>query len=296
MRVTNKSLVKNFTRNINRNLKNMSKYQEQLSTGKEVSRPSDDPFRVIRAMALHTSIDQNEQFKRNIEDSMGWIDTTDTALGQMTEDLNRIRELVIYGANDSLSDTDRNALNEEVKQLVGDLAQVGNSNYDGRYIFGGQSTTSPPFEVDGTLLKYTGDNGILEREISSNVTMKMNIHGEEIMMGQSNEMGEMLQDIINAMESGDTESLSGDLLEKVDGYLDNTLRLRAEIGSKSNRMQAAKDKNETETFNMTELLSKTEDIDFAEKIMEYSTMENVYRASLSTGAKIIQPTLLDFLR
>jgi flagellar hook-associated protein 3 FlgL len=101
---------------------------------------------------------------------------------------------------------------------------------------------------------------------------------------------------MKALKSGDHSALAGGLLDDVQANIDNVLRLRAETGARYNRMENAKSKNEEETLNMTELLSRVEDIDFAEKIMEYKVMESVYNASLMTGAKIIQPSLIDFLR
>jgi flagellar hook-associated protein 3 FlgL len=311
MRVTNKTMLNNYLNNLNRNLTQMSKYQNQLSSGKEISKPSDDPFAVTRSMSLHTSINQNEQYLRNIEDSIGWVDMTDSALGSMGDVMNRLRELVIKAANGSLADSDRNAIKDEVEQLIGQVEQIANTNYDGRYIFGGQDTTEPPFEIiDGTnVLNYKPDDDdadynsskkMLKREISQNVTMEINVPGDWITEGKNNDLTEDLPTILNnimtALEEGDTEKLGGELLGQLDDHIENILSIRSEAGAKYNRLEAAKFKNEGETLNMTDLLSKTEDIDIAEKSMQYMMMENVYIASLNTGARIMQPSLLDFLR
>lgn len=308
MRITNQGMLNNYLNNLNRNLTQMQKYQDQLSSGKEIRRPSDDPFAVTRSMSLHTSINQNEQYLRNIEDSIGWTDMTDTALGSMGDIMNRLRELTIKGSNGTLSDTDEGAVQDEVKQLIDQIAQIGNTNYDGRYVFGGQDTTQPPFSVTDNVLQYKETTEVTEftdqmlvREISQNVTMEINVPGNWITHGKhldslTADLPTTLNDIANVLETGDTEALGGELLGQLDEHIDNILSLRSEMGAKYNRLEAAKGKNEQETLNMTELLSKTEDIDFPEKIMQYMTMENVYRASLSTGAKIMQPSLLDFLR
>lgn len=303
MRVTNKTMLNNYLSNLNRNLRQMSKYQDQLSSGKEIRRPSDDPFAVTRSMSLHTSLNQNSQYLRNIEDSIGWVDITDSALGNLGDVMNRLRELVIKGGNGSLADSDRNAIKDEVVQLIEQVVQIGNANYDGRYIFGGQRTTEPPFKLTGGILDYVGgmemDNEtILKREISQNVIIEVNIPGEWIMSSKdgSLDLPITLNNIVSALESGDTSQLGGQILKELDDNIDNLLALRSEAGAKYNRLEAAKMKNEEESFNMTELLSKTEDIDFAEKIMHYMMMENIYQASLATGAKIMQPSLLDFLR
>ncbi|NLU36682.1 MAG: flagellar hook-associated protein FlgL [Clostridiales bacterium] len=305
MRITNQSILHNYLNNLNKNLANLSRYQDQMSSGKEVRRPSDDPFAVTRSMSLYTSLNQNAQYLRNIEDSLGWVDMTDSALGHLGDIMHRLRELVVKGATGSLADADRNAIKDEVIQLVGQLAQIANTNYDGRYIFGGQDTTKPPFEVDGYQLIYTGASGqdkeMLTREISQNVVMEINVPGSWLISGKagqalSDDLPSVLNEIVLSLENADTDALGGKLLEQLDKHIDNILALRSEMGAKYNRLEAAKQKNEEETFNMKELLSKTEDIDFAEKIMEYSMMANVYYASLSMGARILMPSLLNFLK
>jgi flagellar hook-associated protein 3 FlgL len=305
MRITNQSILHNYLNNLNKNLANLSRYQDQMSSGKEVRRPSDDPFAVTRSMSLYTSLNQNAQYLRNIEDSLGWVDMTDSALGHLGDIMHRLRELVVKGATGSLADADRNAIKDEVIQLVGKLAQIANTNYDGRYIFGGQDTTKPPFEVDGYQLIYTGASGqdkeMLTREISQNVVMEINVPGSWLISGKagqalSDDLPSVLNEIVLSLENADTDALGGKLLEQLDKHIDNILALRSEMGAKYNRLEAAKQKNEEETFNMKELLSKTEDIDFAEKIMEYSMMANVYYASLSMGARILMPSLLNFLK
>ena len=317
MRITNQTMLHNYLTNLNRNLTNMSIYQNQLSSGKEVSKPSDDPFAVTRAMSLHTSLNQNAQYLKNIEDSIGWVDMSDAAMGSIGDAMNRLRDLVLEGANSTNDKSARGAIIDEIEQIVSQIAQLGNTNYDGRYIFGGQKTTEPPFEVeiikdpDGVITKcelnYKGadkaNEVMLPREISQNVTMEINVPGTWIRNGKNDEfsdpettLSDTLESIIKALNEGDTETLGGELLGQVDDHIDNMLAIRSELGAKANRLDAAKKKNDEETYNMTKLLSKTEDIDFAEKIMQYMMMSNVYEASLSTGAKILQPTILDFLK
>lgn len=299
MRVTNQGLLHNYLSNLNRNLTYLSKFQNQLSSGKEIHRPSDDPFGSTRVMSLRSSLAQNKQYLRNIEDSMGWIDMTDTALGNMGDILTRIKELSIQGFSGTMAENDRHAVEVEVKQLINQLAQIGNTKYDGKYIFAGSATTQRPFSVNGDMLSYNGTDRVLEREISERVSLVINIPGNWINEGRF--VGELTEDLASTLNKlvsalATTEENDESHIEKLEEHIDNILALRAEMGAKYNRLEAAKHKNEEETLNMTELLSKTEDIDFAGKIMEYMTLQNVYMASLSTGAKIMMPTLLDFLR
>ncbi len=303
MRITNNTLTGNYLRNLNRNLKAMQKYQNQLSSGKEVSRPSDNPMLVARIMQLDSNVRMNEQYEKNISDALGWTDTADGALNVVTSTLQRARELIIYGANGTLSETDRSALKDEVDTLQGQLMQVLNTNYDGRYIFGGQKTTEPPFQIDEASgkLTYSGDSSNIEREISRGVNITIPTNGNGItvtneIIGENADIGFLFKEISKALDSGNTEDLSGKLLGDIDKHLDNTIRFRSKMGAVYNRLESAKERNAAENLSMTELLSKSEDIDLAEKMMEFSTMRTVYQASLQTGAQILQPSLLDYIR
>ncbi len=303
MRITNNTLTGNYLRNLNRNLKAMQKYQNQLSSGKEVSRPSDNPMLVARIMQLDSNVRMNEQYEKNISDALGWTDTADGALNVVTSTLQRARELIIYGANGTLSDTDRSALKDEVDTLQGQLMQVLNTNYDGRYIFGGQKTTEPPFQIDEASgkLTYSGDSSNIEREISKGVNIAIPTDGSGITVTEgtslgNEDIGSLFRSISEALDSGNTEDLSGKLLGDIDKHLDNTIRFRSKMGAVYNRLESAKERNAAENLSMTELLSKSEDIDLAEKMMEFSTMRTVYQASLQTGAQILQPSLLDYIR
>lgn len=303
MRITNNTLTDGYLRNLSRNLDQMQKYQNQLSSGKEVSKPSDNPMVVSKIMNLENSIKTNEQYNRNIDDALGWVKTADGSLGEVTSSLLRARDLIIYGANGTLSETDRSALADEVEQLSGQLTQVLNTNYDGRYIFGGQATTKPPFgqEADGTM-KYNGNGENISREIAQGVNVEIPNRGDLLTIVDdpadmnNAEVGDVLKNIVTALRDGNTNELSGNLLGDIDKHIDNVICVRSKMGTTYNRLEASSLRNEAENLNMTELKSKSEDIDLAKKMMEFSVMSTVYEASLAVGAKVLQSSLLDYMR
>jgi len=303
MRITNNTLTDGYLRNLSRNLNQMQKFQNQLSSLKEVSKPSDNPMAVSKIMNLDNSIKANEQYNRNIDDALGWVKTADGSLGEVTSSLLRARDLIIYGANGTLSDTDRNALADEVEQLSGQLTQVLNTNYDGRYIFGGQATTKPPFGLDADgAMKYGGSEENITRGIAQGVNLDIPNRGDQLTTvngvtdSNNKDMGKLLNNIITALRDGNTNELSGNLLGDIDKHVDNVIRVRTKMGTTYNRLEASSLRNEAENLNMTELKSKSEDIDLAKKMMEFSTMSTAYEASLAVGAKVLQSSLLDYMR
>lgn len=338
MRVTSKMLSNSFLTDMRTNLENMQTMQQQMTSGKEIRKPSDDPARVARAMQLNSNINANKQFNKNISDTVNWLDVTDTALGQAGEVLTRVRELLGQAGNAGYGETERQSIKDEINQKVDELAQILNTSFDGRYIFGGTRGTTKPLatkEVDSTnssitgknkqLIYYSGDpnnidltdftsaayNQITAKkyvEISSGVTMDYNVTANNILEFNSGkkdvdgnsintQLSDVLKNIVDHIDDPNKVSeLNNQDLTDITAAIDNLLKIRSEVGAKQNRMDSAKAKNEDETYNLTSVLSRTEDIDITEKTMQYATLQTVYMASLQTSARVLQPTLLDYLR
>lgn len=308
MRITNSMLSTSFLGDMNRNLGNMSKLQKQLTSGKEFSRPSDDPFRVARSMQMYSEIYTNEQYNTNIKDTLNWMDTTDTALTQSTECLNRIRELMNTAGNASYGSTQLTAIKDEINERVAEFAQIMNSTFDGKYIFGGAQGTSKPVDVTVSggvnsikinALNEANINKKLEVEISAGVTVGYNVNAAEVFNfgGTTNDLPALFNDILSHLSnSADRDKIIGVDLEKIDQAINNVLTVSAKNGTIQNRMENAKSLNEAQNFNMVEILSDNEDVDYVEKTMQFATVQTVYMASLQTSAKVLQPTLLEFLR
>lgn len=293
MRITEKMLTRTYLSDLSNNLETMKKLQEQMSTGKEINRPSDDPFKYARSLELNSSITANERYESNIEEGTEWLKTTDSTLGELNTVLQRARELTVQASNGSNSATERNSIEQEISQLKDEAVQICNTTFNGKYLFGGDKTITQPFEKDasGNVL-YKGSNTGRKIEFAQGVIMDVATLGSDISGTVSPNIFETLDNIINNLNSNTS---SGDNLDDLDTNINNIINLRAVAGAKENRLDSMKTKNEDENLNMTELLSKTEDIDVAQKYTEYSTAENVYTSCLKTGAKILQPSLLDFL-
>lgn len=299
MRITQGMMVGNFLTNLNNNYKIMDNIQNQLSSGKRINKPSDDPVGVISSLRLRTGLTEAEKYLGNVDDANSWLSTTDTALGQAGDILHRARELTIQGANDTLAQASRDALAKEIAQLREQLVQVANSTHDGRYIFGGFMTTQAPY--DPATYAYLGDAlANIDYEIGVGIKMTVNITGSTVFgpagLPAGVDVFGVLTIIENDMMAGNTANLSGADIQHLDIAIDNLLSLRADVGAKVNRLDLTKTRLEDAYLNLSELLSKNEDVNTAEAITQLKMQENTYRTALAAGARIIQPTLLDFLR
>jgi|GEM_PF-322671 len=144
MRITNKMLSNNFLRDMKTNLNNLSTVQTQMATGKQVSKASDDPAKASKIMQIYSDIDSNKQYNDNITNTTNWLDMTDTSLGQVGDVTTRIQELLVSAGNAGYGPGEKAAIKDEINQKVGELSQILNTSFDGKYLFGGTNGTSKP--------------------------------------------------------------------------------------------------------------------------------------------------------
>lgn len=292
MRVTHGMLADTTLRNLSANTRRLERLQQQLTTGRRISKASEDPIGAARALDYHTSLAEIAQYQRNVDSAAAWLNATDSALGAVTSLLHRARELAIQGASDTLSAQDRIAAAQEVRQILQHAVQSGNAKFGQDYLFAGQKTDTAPISFDeGTLgWTYMGDAGGLNREVGPTTQIGVGVRGDAV-FGPALDA---LADLITGLESNDPPTVQASI-SAIDGALDGVLVARAQTGARANRMEAAASRLGDLKVNQSDLLSKEVDLDMAEALMNYAVAENVYKASLAAGARAVQPSLLDYL-
>ncbi|MCT4595414.1 MAG: flagellar hook-associated protein FlgL [Anaeromicrobium sp.] len=164
MRITNNMMISNMMRNLNNHMINMDKLDNQASTGKRINKPSDDPVGMSTVLRLSSDISGHEQYKKNIDESLSWLDASETAITQLKDALQRVRELTVRASNGTLTAEDRAATKKEISQLKEQIISIGNTNFAGKFLFSGYNTLDEPFEevevtIDGKTVKRLKYNG-----------------------------------------------------------------------------------------------------------------------------------------
>ena len=301
MRVTHRMLAQTVNRNLRHNLRSMQKQSAQLSSGRMFTRPSQDPVGTYKVMRISgTGLMRNEQYQRNIGEGITWLTITDDALAEAVEAVQRLRELALGAANGTLADEDLKAISSEVKQILESLVGIGNTELTGLYIFGGHQTQVPPFQYNGSTVSYQGDpvnNGQRIVEITPQQTLPVNLTGDEVFGGTGTDLFQTVIDMYEALTvTHDQGMLGGDILQQLDAHLERLLQCRAEVGARVDRLTSTEQRLKNEHIYLRELRSKIEDIDMAELITEFTMQQNAYYAARATGASMIYPSLVDFLR
>ena len=442
LRITNDYINRTVINNIKKSLVELDKYNYQLSSGKQIQNPSDDPVGTINIMDLKNTMAELEQYVSNVEDGKNMLATQDQVLDDVTQILQRVREITLQGANDTYNAENKKLIATEVDQLIEEMLQLANTKYDGKYLFSGkdiytETFAKEDFEGQVTGVSYAGSEYSLVREIERKTTMEVGLTGDEIFqvnrpvltMGDgiitdpdtalnsiygglisspegkgyfklndtlipysvNGTDGDSLNDLadrINEAGAGVDASIEynaadnsyklkltgtnsqslwledaagGDLLanlkfikagveppnninvndpsgaadasfesssifnvlinirdhlnnfgQTVDGEeitvenIENDIKMldegfnnlsaaRATLGSKSRRLELVSSRYDDFKMHYTELLSNVEDVDIAEVILKLKQQESVHKAALTAGARMIQPTLLDYL-
>lgn len=401
MRITNNMVINKMINSLNVNLTRMSKVQNQLSTGKKISVPSDDPLIASRALKYRSDIAEIGQHKKNVDDASSWTEVTDSTLGSLGDVIDRARELAVQASSDSNSDGERQKISEEATQLYNQIVKLSNTSYAGRYIFSGFKTdktlvlessqsftytdtpvvtnfpTNDTFrlrqndiasmtdvkgEIGGTATTFTivagapassgevqvdtttGEMTFFAADVTAGLTnmtasynlsrvrgdynpdaysfsstsqtipmqnedikfevgigdkIEVNVIGTKVFgaVSGTGNVGSNIENFLSFVSALKTNDVAGikQAITDMDQFANDVLEQRADVGARTNRLELTKNRLDDQYTNFNELMSNNEDADMAEVIMNLKNEENVYKASLSAGARIIQPSLIDFL-
>ena len=298
MRVTNSMMINTFLTNLGKNATRLSKYQNQMQTGKKFSRPSDDPVAASYAVQFDTDIAKETQYLVNVEAAEEMLTATETALTSYNNVLGRVHELTVQASSTTMSASAREAITNELEQLREELISVANTTYNGRYLFSGYQTDEKLISDDGTYLIDVQDNEIINYQVGQANRMQVNVLGTEA-FGPATEGGKPLafrtiDNLITATKANNTDDIKG-MLDEVSNLQDIVLKSVTDIGGRMNRLDLARSRITNNTNNLDEMRSLNEDVDIAEATTNFSMEKIVYQSALAAGAQIIQPTLLDFI-
>jgi flagellar hook-associated protein 3 FlgL len=294
--------------NLNRNANRTNDLQIQMSTGRKINKPSDDPVGITYSMRYRAEISSNDQYQENVDSALSWLDFNDTVIGQVGSIIQRMKEITVQASNTTNPQSALDSFKTEVEQLKEQLIDIGNSKFNGKYIFNGQNYDKKPYDFakDANNLSDTSTAGDLVTDaedityiVGNNIQLSINITGNDI-FGNPDEKDDdhlftMIDRLTTALGAGDFETISGQL-DKLDTRLDKVMTAQAEVGAKTNRVELMQGRLEDLGINLTDMQAKTEDADYEELIIQSKIQESLYNASLSAGAKIISTSLVDFLR
>jgi len=291
MRVTTGMSQRHVLSDLRRVQERLASAQSQVSGGKRIEKPSDDPLGAERAMRLNAQLDSTTAYRSSVDESRSWLDATDTALSSVGDIVQRVRELTLQAANGSTTPAGRQSIKLEVDQLTEQAKSTLNSAYDGRHLFSGTTTDTAPYSA-ATGDAYQGDSGAVVRQIGPGVSVQVNMTGDDVLSG----LLPTLRTISAHLAANDIASLGTTDLKALDAGAGNLTAKQSQVGAITNRVDAAGQRLD-DFYDVTNaFLSKTQDADLPQALTDLSAQQNALQAALRGGASLIQQSLMDFLR
>lgn len=310
MRITNSSMITNHMFDTQQTLERMDTLNRQLDTSKQINRVSDDPHKAIKIMNLNNEIKFTEKYNQNAEETIGWMNNTDSTLQEVGDLLGEIKTNILKVGNGTYSDEEIKAIHAEMNEKIKELGECLNASHGGRHMFSGTEVNEVPMvmeEKDGVVtlkINSSVNDKDLKAELSDGITSDYNVSAKEIFekdgknyLDQINNLSKVMNDISNGKDvEANKKKLLGTVKDDIDGLFNHTIDTRTTFGVRVNTAEKIKDFNDENILNMKAVLSSAQDVNHVKKFIELKSAELVYNASVQVGAKLIQPTVLDYLR
>ncbi len=300
MRVTNQMMANNFIANLNNHLEKMNRLQEEISSGKKVNKPSDDPLSVSKIVELEHQLKMNNQYKKNIQTGITRLSDTESHLNNLQNIVSRARDLAIQGSNSTLSRQDMDGLAIEVNQILEQAVSIANKKSSGDYLFAG-TYGQEPFKTtrnaDGEIvavLPAGNPSGKVYRQTSASEKIQVNVDNKNLFTGNQNVFSDLI-DLRDALREGDKDRVS-DAMGQLNTRLDTIIERVSEVGVKMNALDDRKNQIDTENLSLNQFLGDLQDTDIAQTIVNYQQEQLAYQAALQAGGQMLQQSALNFLK
>ncbi len=311
MRVTDSMMLRTTLADVNARRSALARVQEQASSGLRINRPSDDPAGARTATVLRNDVAAAEQMLRNQDQAEARLVATETALDRSLDVVIRARELAVAGANGALDAGARQAIAAEIAQLHDELLSAANARSSGAYVFGGFQTDVEPFTASGPFgtppaptVSFTGDANEVQTEVEPGVRLVVSLDGQRVFLGDADGDGSpdagredvfaVLQGLWEDLQANDPVGVANRLDELDRAQLQLSLE-RTGVGASTSRLLSARSATSDRQLESTRRLSNVEDADTIAVLSELVEQETALESALQAMARVLQPSLMDFL-
>lgn len=287
MRVASKTIYDSVKYNLDNITESLSKANKIVSSGKRITELSDDPVGLIQALDIKSTLSNIEQLERNIDLGESWLNSAESALSSVQDLISDTKSLCVQMATATTGEAERVSAAGTIQNTIDEIISLANTEMNGRYIFAGSNTDSVPFDENGS---YSGDNNPFAIKIGKDAALTIGNDGEAIF----GDVFQTLSDLKDALEGNNIEGIEA-AMDNLDDDFDHITAKISDIGSKLTRTTVKKEILSDMNLSNTDRLSKIEDTDIAEAIIDLEEITLVYEAALSASTKVMGLSLLDYL-
>lgn len=300
MRITPNMMTQQFLYNITNDNNQMANLENQLSTGKTLNEPSDNPLAVSEDMSLTDTLSQTTAYQNTISQSQTWMNSTSAALSNLNTTLQQLQQLVIQASNGTNTDSAaRSALVASATEFVSNVSQIADTQQGTRYLFGGTATSTPPssYAFSSAISTLPGVSSNQTMQVANGVAMPINVTAVSLFQTAppgAADLQQTMTSILADLQSGEQQNLSTDLAN-LNANMTQVTSIEANLGSRQTRMTAISNQMSQYATLVANQKGNLEDANMAQVITSFNTDQTVYQAALKLGAQILQPTLVSYL-
>lgn len=305
MRITFGMMTGNAVSNLMTTSARLVEAQNQVTSGKRISKPSDDVSGTGLALNLRESVSALKQYQRNGNTASSQLKVAGSYLDNIVSSIQSVRQLTLQAANSTLTAEARANIAFQLDQINETLVSTANAQYNGKYIFAGSKSDAPPITANtipnSIPYVYNGDSTDFNIQIAPWASVTTNINGNKIfnMGGMSitgtSDLFDTIKQLRSDIVSGDVHAISQKVTD-ITSHLNNVTALRSQAGAKLNRVESTGNMVLDSQNVFEDLLSKTEDVDLAQAVINLQTRQNVYQAAISATGKILALSLTDYMK
>lgn len=299
MRVSTSTLYDQGVRSMLQQQDGMFRLQQQLSSGKRIMTPSDDPIGAARAHELAQSISLNTQYTDNRHRAADSLQQVDSTLGSVSNLIQSVRTMAVAAGNPAFSDSERKMMAIELRGHFDELLGLANTKDEqGNYLFSGFQGNTRPFEQTANGVEYKGDQGQRLIQVSSSRQLPVSETGEAVFGPDGSNMFQTIDGFIGALETPGGAALSGAVsiaLQDLDIALDNVLAKRAAVGSRLQEVDALQQIGEDTAIQYQQSLSRLQDLDFAQAISDMTRQQALLEAAQKTFTRVSGLSLFNLI-
>jgi flagellar hook-associated protein 3 FlgL len=297
MRVSNSIVYDSIKLRLSQITEELNKANTVVASGKRILKLSDDPVGLTQGLSIKSTLSNIEQMGRNITLGNSWLAASESAMSQVQDVLSEANALSVQMTNGTVSASERRSAAETVQNMLEELVSLANTEVNGRYVFAGSETDSAPFSLEAdNSVTYHGDNNAFTVKIGKDATVQVGSDGEAVFgtSGQPDDIFKVFSDLKTALENDDISGIQASMTN-LDGRLDQVASKISDIGSKMLRMEMKENIFQDLSISNTERLSKIEDADITEAILDLQAKQVAYQAALSAASKVLQMSLVDYM-
>jgi len=303
LRVTHHGLVEQVIANVERRMELIARSQEQIATGRRINRPSNDPAAAGELLKLESRYMRLDQYSRNIRNGLSHLKMTESGLGRIKDIIIRARSLAVKGANGALDKQDRQAIAGQIEQILQELLSTANQKFGNRYLFGGTETRNPPYQaVDGSNEKladiipnFAEPLTVIELLADEGERVKMSFAASDVFdLGDGETLFTILFELRDALNNN-SETVTGAAITKLDDALEKLSAVSALLGARVNSIESMLGRITDQQINLNDRINDLGAVDIVEAITRLSENQVSYEMALRMSAKVIQPSLVNFV-